>query len=83
VFSLRRPRKSAVGGAADDELQTAARVLALAQQTADRAIADAQQEADRIIAAARREADEIRAQARAEVGDSPPGPLSPPGPPQW
>ena len=38
------------------DMDTAAQVLALAQQTADQAIADAQQEAERIIARARQEA---------------------------
>jgi F0F1-type ATP synthase membrane subunit b/b' len=55
-----------LAGRAGDAMDTAAQVLALAQQTADQAIADAAREADRIIAEARKEADAIRAQARAE-----------------
>ncbi len=48
-----------------EALDTAAQVLALAQQTADQAIADAAREADRIVVEARK-AGAIRAQARAE-----------------
>jgi F0F1-type ATP synthase membrane subunit b/b' len=51
---------------AGDSMDTAARVLALAQETADAAIADANREAARIIAEARKEADDIRARALAE-----------------
>ena len=40
-------------------LDTAARVLSLAQQTADQAIADARREADETLGRARREADKI------------------------
>jgi vacuolar-type H+-ATPase subunit H len=54
------------GSGADDNMETAARVLALAQRTADAAIAAATVEADRIISEAKKEAEEIRAQARAE-----------------
>ena len=53
-------------GVGVDPMDTAARVLALAQQTADTAIADAKREAERIIAEARKEADDIRARALAE-----------------
>jgi F0F1-type ATP synthase membrane subunit b/b' len=56
---------------AEDRMETAARVLALAQQTADQAIADAGREAERIIAEARKEADAIRAQARGDFAVEP------------
>jgi DivIVA domain-containing protein len=48
----------------EDNMDTAARVLALAQQTADQAIADARREADETLGRARREADEILGKAR-------------------
>jgi DivIVA domain-containing protein len=44
---------------AEDNMDTAARVLALAQQTADQAIADARREADETLGRARREADDL------------------------
>jgi DivIVA domain-containing protein len=47
-----------------DNMDTAARVLALAQQTADQAIADARREADETLGRARREADDILTKAR-------------------
>src|SRR5215831_16166712 len=43
----------------EDNMDTAARVLSLAQQTADQAIADARREADETLGRARREADEV------------------------
>jgi DivIVA domain-containing protein len=49
---------------AEDNMDTAARVLALAQQTADQAIADARREADETLSRARREADELLTKAR-------------------
>jgi DivIVA domain-containing protein len=49
---------------AEDNMDTAARVLALAQQTADQAIADARREADETLGRARREADDILTKAR-------------------
>jgi DivIVA domain-containing protein len=49
---------------ASDNMDTAARVLALAQQTADQAIADARREADETLGRARREADDILTKAR-------------------
>jgi len=49
---------------AEDNMDTAARVLALAQQTADQAIADARREADETLGRARREADELLTKAR-------------------
>ncbi len=52
---------------AEDNMDTAARVLALAQQTADQAIADARREADETLGRARREADEILGKARRQA----------------
>lgn len=51
----------------EDNMDTAARVLALAQQTADQAIADARREADDTLGRARREADEILGKARRQA----------------
>jgi vacuolar-type H+-ATPase subunit H len=48
----------------EDNMDTVARVLALAQQTADQAIADARREADETLGRARREADDILTKAR-------------------
>ena len=48
-------------------MDTAARVLALAQQTADQAIADARREADETLGRARREAEEILGKARRQA----------------
>ena len=53
-----------VAGPGEDNMDTAARVLALAQQTADQAIADARREADETLGRARREAEEILGKAR-------------------
>lgn len=44
---------------AEENMDTAARVLALAQQTADQAISDARREADETLGRARHEADDI------------------------
>ncbi len=52
---------------AEDNMDTAARVLALAQQTADQAIADARREADETLGRARREAEEILGKARRQA----------------
>ncbi len=52
---------------AEDNMDTAARVLSLAQQTADQAIADARREADETLGRARREADEVLAKARRQA----------------
>ena len=62
----RRPQEAVMMGMkpVEDNMDTAARVLALAQQTADQAIADARREADETLARARREADEILTKAR-------------------
>jgi len=51
----------------EDNMDTAARVLALAQQTADQAIADARREADETVTRARREADDILSKARRQA----------------
>jgi F0F1-type ATP synthase membrane subunit b/b' len=58
-------RRSSRGSQRQQDLDTAAHVLALAQQTADLAIADAQKEAERIIARARQEAEQIIDEAKA------------------
>ncbi len=62
----RRPEPALMGGLkpVEDNMDTAARVLALAQQTADQAIADARREADETLGRARREADDILTKAR-------------------
>jgi DivIVA domain-containing protein len=58
----------------DTGMDTAARVLSLAQQTADQAIADARREADETLGRARREADDLlnksRRQAEQITGDA-------------
>jgi DivIVA domain-containing protein len=59
----RRP-EPAMSMRTEDNMDTAARVLALAQQTADQAIADARREADETLSRARREADDILGKAR-------------------
>jgi hypothetical protein len=60
-------RNGSRGSKGQPDLNTAAQVLALAQQTADTAIADAQREAERIIAQARERAEEIIAEAEARA----------------
>jgi DivIVA domain-containing protein len=65
----RRPERqeppiSMMKSSAEDNMDTAARVLALAQQTADQAIADARREADETLSRARREADDLLTKAR-------------------
>jgi DivIVA domain-containing protein len=50
-----------------DNMDTAARVLSLAQQTADQAIADARREADETLGRARREADDVLTKARRQA----------------
>jgi DivIVA domain-containing protein len=51
----------------NNSMDTAARVLSLAQQTADQAIADARREADETLGRARREADEVLTKARRQA----------------
>ena len=51
----------------EDNMDTVARVLALAQQTADQAIADARREADDILTKARRQSEQITSDARARA----------------
>jgi DivIVA domain-containing protein len=64
----RQPEPVMMGVApAEDNMDTAARVLALAQQTADQAIADARREADETLGRARREADDILSKARRQA----------------
>jgi DivIVA domain-containing protein len=50
-----------------NNMDTAARVLSLAQQTADQAIADARREADETLNRARREADDVLTKARRQA----------------
>jgi DivIVA domain-containing protein len=63
----RRPEPAMMSMPAGDSMDTAARVLQLAQQTADQAIADARREADEHLGRARREADEILGKARRQA----------------
>jgi DivIVA domain-containing protein len=65
----RRPEPVMMGGMPhiEDNMDTAARVLSLAQQTADQAIADARREADETLGRARREADEVLTKARRQA----------------
>jgi len=64
-----RPAPALTGVAAGqgDDVNTAARVLSLAQQIADQAIADARREADEALRRARREAGDVLAKARAQA----------------
>jgi DivIVA domain-containing protein len=63
----RRPEPMPMRSSAEDNMDTAARVLALAQQTADQAIADARREADETLSRARREADDLLTKARRQA----------------
>jgi DivIVA domain-containing protein len=65
----RQPEPMMMGGmrTVEDNMDTAARVLSLAQQTADQAIADARREADETLGRARREADELLTKARRQA----------------
>jgi DivIVA domain-containing protein len=63
----RRPEPAMMSMHSEGNMDTAARVLALAQQTADQAIADARREADETLGRARREADEILGKARRQA----------------
>ncbi|MBV9092392.1 MAG: DivIVA domain-containing protein [Streptosporangiaceae bacterium] len=65
----RQPEPVMMGGMPhiEDNMDTAARVLALAQQTADQAIADARREADETMGRARREADDVLTKARRQA----------------
>src|SRR5258708_4074753 len=60
----RRPEPMSMMKSSEDNMDTAARVLALAQQTADQAIADARRGADETLSRARREADDVLTKAR-------------------
>ncbi|WP_017572701.1 DivIVA domain-containing protein [Nocardiopsis halotolerans] len=55
----------AMGG--EENMDTAARVLALAQQTADQAISDARREADETLGRARHESEDILGKARRQA----------------
>ena len=65
----RQPEPVMMGGMPhiEDNMDTAARVLSLAQQTADQAIADARREADETLGRARREADDVLTKARRQA----------------
>src|SRR6202789_3110194 len=65
----RQPEPVMMGGMPhiEDNMDTAARVLSLAQQTADQAIADARREADETLGRPRREADEVLTKARRQA----------------
>jgi DivIVA domain-containing protein len=66
----RQPEPVMMGGGMphiEDNMDTAARVLSLAQQTADQAIADARREADETLGRARREADDVLTKARRQA----------------
>jgi len=65
----RQPEPVMMGGMPhiEDNMDTAARVLSLAQQTADQAIADARREAGETLGRARRAADEILGKARSQA----------------
>jgi DivIVA domain-containing protein len=71
---LRQPEPMMMGGGmrspmdeTSSNMDTAARVLSLAQQTADQAIADARREADETLNRARREADDVLTKARRQA----------------
>jgi hypothetical protein len=69
-MEYRRPepmQQSSMYSDQDNSMDTAARVLSLAQQTADQAIADARREADETLGRARREADEVLTKARRQA----------------
>jgi DivIVA domain-containing protein len=61
------PMQNSMYSSEDNSMDTAARVLSLAQQTADQAIADARREADETLGRARREADEVLTKARRQA----------------
>ena len=71
---MRQPEPMMMGGPmrspmedTSNNMDTAARVLSLAQQTADQAIADARREADETLNRARREADDVLTKARRQA----------------
>jgi len=69
-MEYRRPEpmhQSSMYSDQDTSMDTAARVLSLAQQTADQAIADARREADETLGRARREADDVLTKARRQA----------------
>jgi DivIVA domain-containing protein len=72
IMEQRRPEPMMMGSdrmhsSVEDNMDTAARVLSLAQQTADQAIADARREADETLNRARREADDVLTKARRQA----------------
>lgn len=58
---------ASLGESGDDSMQSASRMLALAQQTADQAVADARKEADETLGKAQREAEETVGKARRQA----------------
>jgi len=62
-----RLRKAVRHRSLGQHMDTAARVLALAQQTSDQAIADARREADETVRRARQEANEILCEAHRQA----------------
>src|SRR5262249_43854764 len=62
-----RPEPVRASMPSEDNMDTAARVLALAQQTADQASADSRREADELLGKARRQAEQITSDARARA----------------
>lgn len=65
--SVSLPITAASMGESGDDMQSASRMLALAQQTADQAVADARREADETIGKAQREAEETVGKARRQA----------------
>jgi DivIVA domain-containing protein len=63
----RRPAPAAISDRQEGTVESATRLLGLAQQTADRAIADARREAGEALAKAHVEADEVLANARRQA----------------
>jgi len=59
--------EDSISSSNNNSMDTAARVLSLAQQTADQAIADARREADETLGRARREADDVLTKARRQA----------------
>ena len=67
VRQEQRPAPAGMAGSQNDDVNSAARVLSLAQQIADQAIADARREADETLRHARREADDVLVKARRQA----------------
>lgn len=71
-FKARKPDEGSrlKASQGDDDMDTAARVLALAQRTADQAVEDAKAEAERILEQARQQAEQILDDARTRAQGS-------------